>query len=270
MTQTLAPPAPEIGAGLVPVLVVAEGERRRLATPGPLRERLLFYDRIDLLRPRLHNDTVAAVVIETRDADGLPVPAAIRPWVEQNPRVPVIVWTAGGDAALREVLDLAAAGADVRLVLRRRNDLGVVLDRLLAPPSPPHPGAVQPLLKSVVLAAPPSIQPDLTLAAFHAWPHPSVQAWADSLQVTRQALNARLGAAHYAKASVIMDSFSAAEIAIRCTLGIKLKRVAAAMGRLDDRSLRRRLGRLGCKPEHLRDEADFRALIPRIAEAIRR
>jgi hypothetical protein len=121
-----------------------------------------------------------------------------------------------------------------------------------------------------VLPAPGAIQPDLTLATYHAWPHPSVHAWADSLQVTRQALNARLGAAHYAPASVIMDSFSAAEIAIRCTLGIKLKRIAAAMGRLDDRSLRRRLGRLGCKPEQLRDEADFRALIPRIMEAVRR
>jgi hypothetical protein len=270
MTRTLVPPAMGIGTGPVPILIVADAERRRLAMPGPLRERLLFYDRIDVLRQRLENDAVAAVVIETRDADGFPVPAAIRLWVERNPLVPVIVWTAGGDAALREVLDLAAAGADVRLVLRRRDELGVVLDRLLEPASPPHPGAVPALLRGVVLAAPSAIQPDLTLATYHAWPHPSVHAWADSLHVSRQALNARLGAAHYAPASVIMDSFSAAEIAIRCSLGIKLKRIAAAMGRLDDRSLRRRLGRLGCKPEQLRDEADFRALIPRIAEAVRR
>jgi hypothetical protein len=270
MTQTLTAPLTETGARPVPVLIVAEDERRRLATPGPLRTRLLFYDRVDLLCPRLDHDAVAGVVIETRDADGLPVPAAIRHWVERNPRVPVIVWTGGGDAALREVLDLAAAGADVRLVLRRRDDLGVVLDRLLASPSLPHPGAVPALLRSVVLAVPPSIQPGLTLAAFHAWPHPSVEAWADSLRVTRQALNARLAAAHYANASAIMDSFSAAEIAIRCTLGIKLKRIAAAMGKLDDRSLRRRLAGLGARPEQLRDEADFRALIPRIAETIRR
>ncbi|MGH7526702.1 MAG: hypothetical protein ACREMX_08350, partial [Gemmatimonadales bacterium] len=245
MTHTLAPPGAEIGAGQVPVLIVADGERRRLAMAGPLGERLLFYDRIDLLRPRLDSDEVAAVVIETRDADGFPVPAAIRSWVERNPLVPVIVWTAGGNAALREVLDLAAAGADVRLVLRRRDDLAVVLDRLLASASPAHPGAVPALLKGVVLAAPEPMQPDLTLAAYHAWPHPSVHAWADSLQVTRQTLNARLSAAHYATASVVMDSFSAAEIAIRCTLGTRLKHIAAAMGKLDDRSLRRRLGRLG-------------------------
>lgn len=270
MTRTLVRPEAEVGTGPVPVLIVGVEERRRLALAGPLGKRLLFYDRIDRLRQRLEYDAVAAVVIETRDADGYAVPAAIRLWVERNPWVPVIVWTAGGDAALREVLDLAAAGADVRLVLRWRDELGVVLDRLLESASPPHPGAVPALLRGVVLAAPAVIQPDLTLATYHAWPHPSVHAWADSLHVTRQALNARLGAAHYAPASVIMDSFSAAEIAIRCTLGIKLKRIAAAMGRLDDRSLRRRLGGLECRSEQLRDEADFRALIPRIAEAVRR
>jgi hypothetical protein len=237
---------------------------------GPLGKRLVFYDRVDLLRPRLEDDSVSAVVIETRDADGFPVPAAIRLWAKHNPLVPVIVWTAGGDAALREILDLAAAGADVRLVLRGRDELGVMLDRLLTPVSRPHPGAVPALLRGVVLAAPASIQPELTLAAYHAWPHPSVHAWAESLQVTRQALNARLSASHYAPASVVLDSFSAAEIAIRFTLGIRLKHIAADMGRLDDRSLRRRLDRLGCKPEELRDEADFRALIPRIAAGVRR
>jgi hypothetical protein len=270
MMRTLASPPTGIGAGAVPILIVADAERRRLAMPGPLRERLLFYDRIDPLRQRLDRDAVAAVVIETRDVDGFPVPAAIRLWVERNPLVPVIVWTAGGDAALREVLDLADAGADVRLVLRHRDELGVILDRLFDSAWPPHPGAVPALLKGVVLAAPAAIQPDLTLAAYHAWPNPSVHAWADSLQLTRQALNVRLGAAEYAPASVVMDYFSAAEIAIRCSLGIRLRDIAAAMGRLDDRSLRRRLGRLGCKPEQLRDEADFRALLPRIAEAVRR
>jgi hypothetical protein len=249
------------------VLIVGVEERRRLALAGPLGKRLLFFDRVELLCRRLEGEDIAAVVIETRDADGFPVPAAIRRWVEGNPRALVVVWTAGGDAALREVLDLAVAGADVRLVLRRRDDLGVVLDRLLMPAARPHPGAVPALLRGVVLAAPASIQPELTLGAYHAWPHPSVQAWAESLRVTRQALNARLGAAHYASARVVLDCFSAAEIAIRCTLGTRLKYVAAAMGRLDDRSLRRRLGRLGCRPEQLRDESDFRALIPRIVEA---
>jgi hypothetical protein len=249
------------------VLIVGVEERRRLALAGPLGKRLLFFDQVELLCRRLEGEDIAAVVIETRDADGFPVPAAIRRWVEGNPRALVVVWTAGGDAALREVLDLAVAGADVRLVLRRRDDLGVVLDRLLMPAARPHPGAVPALLRGVVLAAPASIQPELTLGAYHAWPHPSVQAWAESLRVTRQALNARLGAAHYASARVVLDCFSAAEIAIRCTLGTRLKYVAAAMGRLDDRSLRRRLGRLGCRPEQLRDESDFRALIPRIVEA---
>jgi hypothetical protein len=270
MTRTLVWPEAEIGTDPVPVLIVADEERRRLAMAGPLAKRLLFYDRVDVLRPRLDDDSVAAVVIETRDADGLPVPAAIRSWVARNPRALVIVWTAGGDAALREVLELAAAGADVRLVLRRRDDLGVVLDRLLTPASRPHPGAVPALLRGVVLAAPASIQPELILAAYHAWPHPSVHAWAESLQVTPQALNARLAAAQCATASVVLESFSAAEIAIRCTLGIRLKDIAAAMGKLDDRSLRRRLGRLGCRPEQLRDEPDFRSLLPRIVAAVRR
>jgi len=271
MTHTLAPPpVAAVGAGLVPVLIVSDGERRRLEMPGPVGDRLLFCSRTDELRRRLESDPVAALVIETRDADGFPVPAAIRTWVERNPLVPVIVWTAGGEAALREILDLAAAGADVRLVLRRRDDLAMVLDRLLGLPALPHPGAVPVLLKGVVLTGPVSIQPDLTLAVYHAWSRPSVYAWADSLRVTRQALNARLGAAHCATASVVMDSFSAAEIAIRCARGIRLKHIAAAMGRLDDRSLRRRLGKLGCKPEELRDEADFRALIPRIVEMVGR
>jgi hypothetical protein len=270
MTRTLVRPEAEIGTGPVPVLIVADEERRRLAMAGPLGRRLLFYDRVDLLCRRLAGEDIAAVVIETRDADGLPVPAAIRRWVERNPRVLVVVWTAGGDAALREVLDLAVAGADVRLVLRRRDDLGVVLDRLLTSPSTPHPGAVPALLRGVVLALPAPIQPELTVATYHAWPYPSVRAWADSLQVTPQALNARLSAAHCATASIVLDSLTAAEIAIRCTLGIRLKDIAAAMGWLDDRPLRRRLGRLGCKAEELGDEADFRALIPRIVEAITR
>jgi hypothetical protein len=251
------------------VLIVGVEERRRLALAGPLGKRLLFYDRVDLLCRRLEGEGIAAVVIETRDADGFPVPAAIRSWVEGNPRALVIVWTAGGNAALREVLDLAVAGADVRLVLRRRDDLGVVLDRLLTPASIPHPGAVPALLRGVVLAAPAPIQPELTVATYHAWPHPSVRGWADSLQVTPQTLNARLSAAHCATASIVLDSFTAAEIAIRCTLGIRLKNIAAAMGWLDDRPLRRRLGRLGCRAEELRDEADFRTLIPRIVEAVR-
>lgn len=262
-------PGAGIGPGPVPVLIVAEEERRRLAMPGSGHERLLFYDRIDRLCPRLQGDAVAAVVIETRDADGLPVPAAIRGWVGRNPLVPVVVWSAGGDAALREVLDLAGAGADVRLVLRGRDDLGVALDRLLAP-SPPHPGAVSALLRGVVLAAPPSIQPELAMAAYHAWPYPSVHAWAGALLVTPQALNARLGTAHYATASVVLAAFTAAEIAIRLTLGVRLKDIATAMGRLDDRSLRWRLRRLGYRAEQMRDAADFRALIPRVVAAIRR
>jgi hypothetical protein len=269
MTRTLAPPRAEVGIGSIPVLIVADGERKRLAVRGSLRDRLLFSDRLDRLRPLLDGDSVSAVVIETRDADGLPVPAAIRVWAERNPLVPVVVWTAGGDAALREVLDLAVAGADARLVLRGRDDIGMVLDRLLGSP-PPHPGAVPALLRGVVLAAPEPIQPALTLAVYQAWPRPSVGGWAGALHLTRQALNARLGGAGCATASAVMDAFSAAEIAFRCTQGMRLRDLAASMGRLDDRSLRRRLAGLGCKPEQLRDEADFRALIPRVAAAVRR
>lgn len=259
----------EIGTASIPALIVADGDRERLEMVGATGGRLLFYDRIDLLCQRL-DDEVPALVIETRDADGFPVPAAIRPWVEQHPLVPIVVWTAGGAIALREILELSAAGGDVRLVLRRRDDLAEIVDRLFVQPSLSQRGAVPTLLRGVVLAAPEPIQPDLTLAVYQAWPRPSVQSWADSLHVTRQALNARLAAARYATASAIMDSFSAAEIAIRCTLGIKLRHIAAAMGRLDDRSLRRRLAGLGCRPEQLRDAADFRALIPRVLEAVRR
>jgi hypothetical protein len=83
-------------------------------------------------------------------------------------------------------------------------------------------------------------------------------------------LNSRLEAAHLATASVVLDAFSAAEIAIRCAMGSSLRHIAAAMGRLDDRSLRRRLKRLWVRPEQLRDEADFRALLPRILLALKR
>ncbi len=253
--------------GLIPALVVADGGRR-LALSEHWGGRLLFYDRVAELKRRLEEQPVAAVLIETRDADGKPVPAALRGWVQRNPRVPIIVWTAGGESALREILDLSAAGGDVRLILRPRDDPSAALDRFLAPASL-HPGAVPALLRGVVLPAPQAIQPELTLAAYHAWPQPSVQAWADSLGLTRQALNRRLGAARFGKASLVMHHFSAAEIAIRLTQGIRLKEIAAAMSRWDERSLRRRLSRLGVRPEHLRDEADFRALIPRIAESIR-
>jgi hypothetical protein len=256
------------GADPIPALIVANGGRRRLRQAGRWSERLVFCDRIAELQQRLDDWPVAAVLIETRDADGAPVPAAIRNWVERNPHVPVIIWTAGSKSALREILDLSAAGGDVRLVLHPRADLPNALDRLLGAPSVPHPGAVPTLLRGVVLTAPPSIQPELTLAVYHAWPRPSVGAWADSLDLTRQALNRRLGAARYATASTILDHFSAAEIAIRLTLGMRLRDLAAEMGRLDDRSLRRRLALLGSRPEHLRDDSDFRALLPRIAEAI--
>jgi hypothetical protein len=166
------------------------------------------------------------------------------------------------------MLDLSAAGGDVRLALRPRDDPSAALDRLLAVATP-HPGAVPALLRGVVLSAPAPIQPELTLAVYHAWPRPSVRAWAESLGLTRQALNRRLGAARFGKASLILHHFSAAEIAVRLIQGIRLKEIAAAMGRPDERSLRQRLARLGTRPEYLRDEADFRALIPRIAAGIR-
>jgi hypothetical protein len=121
-----------------------------------------------------------------------------------------------------------------------------------------------------VLTASESIQPELTLAAHHAWPNPSVRVWSESLGLTRQALDGRLKAAGYATARVVLDYFSAAEIAIRLTQGMRLRDIAAAMGRPDERSLRRRLDHIASKPEQLRDEADFRTLIPRIATAIRR
>jgi hypothetical protein len=253
----------------IPALIVANGGRRRLTLAGRWSERLVFCDRVAELKRLLDQQPVTAVLTETRDADGAPVPAAIRNWVERNLRVPLIVWTAGSISALREILDLTEAGGDVRLVLRPRDDLVAALEPLFAPPSPPHPGAVPALLRGVVLPAPVAIQPELTLAAYRAWPAPGVRAWAESLKLTRQALNRRLGAAHYATASVVMDHFSAAEIAIRLTLGMRLRNIAAAMGRPDERSLRRRLAQLGTRPEHLRDEADFRALIPRIATGIR-
>ncbi|MGH7508982.1 MAG: hypothetical protein ACREMZ_05890 [Gemmatimonadales bacterium] len=258
------------GTDPIPALIVADGGRRRLAVAGPWSQRLVFCDLVAELTRLLDQQPVTAILAETRDADGVPVLGAIRDWVGRNPRVPVIVWTAGSDSALREILDLSAAGGDVRLVLHPRDDLSDALERLLAMPALPHPGAVPALLRGVVLTAPPPIQPELTLAVYHAWPRPGVGAWADSLHLTRQALNRRLSAAGYGTASVVMDHFSAAEIAMRLTIGMRLRDIAAAMGRPDDRSLRRRLKLLRSRPEQLRDEADFRALIPRIGTGIRR
>jgi hypothetical protein len=255
-------------AGVVAALVVPNG-RRRVTVPARWAQRLLFSDRVAELKRVLDGERVVAVLIETRDADGVPVPAAIGDWGRRNPRIPVLVWTGGSTGALREILELSAAGGDVRLVLRPRDDPADALDRILAAGSPPHPGAVPALLSRVVVLAPPLLQPELTLAAYHAWPDPRVQVWARALGLTRQTLNRRLGAVRYQKASVVLDYFSAAEIAIRLTQGIRLKDIAAGMGRPDERSLRRRLSRLGARPEQLRDEADFRALIPRIAAGIR-
>jgi hypothetical protein len=255
------------GSGSIPALIVANGGRRELVLSERWTGRLLFCNRFAELKRRLDEQPVAAVLTETRDADGAPVPAAIRGWVQRSPRVPIIVWTAGGESALREILDLSGAGGDVRLILRPRDDLSAALDRILAPPSF-YPGAVPALLRGVVLSSPAVVQPELTLAAYHAWPQPSVQAWADALGLTRQALNRRLAHARLVTASLVLHHFTAAEIAIRLTSGARLKDIAAAMGRPDERSLRRRLARLGARPDYLRDEADFRALIPRIAAGI--
>jgi hypothetical protein len=270
MTPPLPPALAESGASWIPTLIVAEAGRRPLKSPGSWARRILFCERVAELHRLLVQEPVEAIIIETRDIDGAPVPAAIRSWVHLNPLVPVLVWTAGSDNALREILDLNAAGADVRLILRPRHDLTASLNRLFAGPFLPHPGAVPSLLNGIVVTAPETIQPELTLAAYHAWPEPRVRVWSESLGLTRQALNGRLKAAGYATASVIMDLFSAAEIAIRLTHGMRLREIAAAMGRPDERSLRRRLDRLACKPEQLRDEADFRALMPRIALGVRR
>jgi hypothetical protein len=268
MTSEGTPPGVSSAAARIPALLVGHDRGRRLGITDRVAEGLAFCTRVAELQRRLDRDSVPAIVIETRDADGVPVPAAIRGWVERNPGIPVIVWTAGSDSALREILDLSAAGGDIRLVLRPRDDLSSVLDRLLALPTLPHPGAVPSLLRGVVLPAPPVIQPELTLAVYHAWPRPRVQAWADSVGVTRQALDRRLRAAQLGTASLILHHFSAAEIAIRLTQGVRLKELAAAMGRPDERSLRRRLALLGTRTERLRDEADFRALMPRIAAGI--
>jgi hypothetical protein len=254
----------------LPVLIVDEAERRRIRVLDPGETRLHLCDRVGPLSLLLAHTPVAAVVIETRDVDGYPVPAALQTWAAQNPLVPLFFWTAGGEIALGEMLDLAVAGGDVRLILRGRDGLGMALERLLAARPIPHPGAVPALLRGVVLTAPAQIQSALTMAAFQAWPRPSVEAWASALRLTRQGLNARLAAAGCAPARVVMDCFAAAEIAIRCALGSRLRQVVRDMGRMDDRSSRRILGMIGCRPEQLRDESDFRALIPRIAQSLRR
>lgn len=256
------------GSGSIPALIVDDGGKRRTAFAERWQSRLLFCERIAELKRLLEARPLAAVLIETRDAEGAPVPAALSGWAQRSSGVPIVVWTAGGESALREILALSAAGGDVRLILRPRDDPSAALDSLLAPDSH-QPGAVPALLRGIVLPAPGQIQPELTLAVYHAWPQPSVQAWADALGVTRQALNRRLGTARFAKAGLILYHFSAAEIAIRLIAGVKLKAIATAMGRPDERSLRQRLARLRTRPEYLRDEADFRALIPRIAAGIR-
>ena len=48
---------------------------------------------------------MAAVLIETRDAEGTPVPAALSGWAQRSSGVPIAVWTAGGESALLEILD---------------------------------------------------------------------------------------------------------------------------------------------------------------------
>ena len=254
----------------IPLLIVSEHERKRLASYDALGRRLVFYDRAEALRQHLESEFVRAVVIETQDCDGVSVATSIRHWVERRPLVPVIVWATVHDAAIQEVLELASAGADVRLVLRGRDELALVLERLFERALLPHRGAIPAILRHVVQHAPQIIQTDLTVGAYHAWPRPSVDTWAESLQITRQALNVRLACAGFAPAVVVIDCFNAAEIAIRCTLGMTLKQIAMAMGRLDDRALRRRLGRLRCRPEDIHGERDFAGLLPRMAEVLRR
>lgn len=263
-------PGPESGVQSIPALVVGDAARVLLAAASEWRQRLILCDRITELLRWLKTGPTTAVVIQTRDADGAPVPAGIRSWVARNTGIPIIMLTGGSAGALREILDLSSAGADVRLVLYPRHDATAVLDRFLDSTELPHYGAVPSLLRGVVLAAPPSIQPELTLAAYHAWPRPSVQDWAATVGLTRQALNRRLAAAHLHEARLVLGFFSASEIAIRLTRGFRFKDLAAEMGRPDERSLRRRLALLGVRPELLRDEADFRALIPRVAAGIRR
>ena len=254
----------------IPALVVDKAERRRSAGSGSLDGRIALHDRVESLSKWLEINDSSIVVVETRDTEGYPVAGGIRQWIQSAPPRLVIVWTAGGRAALQEILDLACVGAEVRLVLRGRDDLRDTLVELLRTSAFSSGGAVSSLLRGVVRCAPMVVQPELTMGAFHAWPRPSVGAWSKALQLSPQALNARLRGSGCATARVVLDSFTAAEIAFRCSSGIKLKDLAAVMGRSDDRPLRRRLHTLSCRPEHLRDDADFRGLLPRIVETLKR
>ena len=257
------------GSRPVVALIVPGAERRELSVPRGWNDGLQLCDTVPRLLELLAG-TVAAVVIEPRDREGRPVSRELLGWVRRHPAEPVIVWMKPTDRSLREVVQLAAAGADVRVILRPHEDLVTEVRGMLASPALPDPGAAPAILRQTVPATPFPVQPTLALAALRAWPHLTVERWALLLDVTPSTVRAHLHDGGLREAHIVADTFTALEVADRLSRGWRLRTVIAAMGVADARPVVRRLKLLGRSPSQIREEGDFRELMARAAAVLRR
>jgi len=144
------------------------------------------------LRDALAARPYAMVVVEPRDADGVPTEEAVRALRARHPEVPVIGHVAAQPGMSADVLALARAGVH-ELVVAGIDDVALVLRTTLARAA--RRSTAERVLADVMPLVPVAAVPVLRYCLEHATAAPDVPALARALGVSRQTLATRMRAA---------------------------------------------------------------------------
>jgi AraC-like DNA-binding protein len=134
----------------------------------------------------------ALVVVEARDADGVPTEEAVRTLRERHPDVPVLGHATARAGLSSDVLALARAGVH-ELVVAGVDDVAAALRAALARAA--RRSSAERILHGVVALVPADALPLLRYCLEHATAAPTVPELARALGVSRQTLAARMRAA---------------------------------------------------------------------------
>ncbi len=134
----------------------------------------------------------AMIVVEPRDADGVPTEEAIRALRARYPELPVVGHVAAQPGASPDVLALARAGIH-ELIMAGLDDVAHVLRNTLA--RAVRRSTAERVLTGVMPLVPPAAVPVLRYCLEHATAAPDVPALARALGVSRQTLATRMRAA---------------------------------------------------------------------------
>ncbi len=167
---------------------LAEALRQR--GPGtPVEATLRVVSRVAELRDALAARTYVLVVVEPRDADGVPTEEAVRALRARHPDVPVVGHVAAQPGMSADVLALARAGVH-ELVVAGIDDVAHTLRTALA--SAGRRSTAERVLADVMPLVPVAALPVLRYSLEHATAAPDVPALARALGVSRQTLAARM------------------------------------------------------------------------------